>query len=1182
MRTSYIALLLLLFLQNAAPAAELTTRSVAPPQRDMVLWYHQPGVEWLDAMPIGNGIMGAMVFGGVPQERIALNESSFWSGRPHDYDEPNAGRYFAQIRDLVFAEKFQEAEKRVDAHFYGIPSAQQAYQPLGDLLLSFAVAQSVEDYRRELDMETGIAKVCYRMGDAVFTREVFLSYPDRVMVVRITADKPGRVSIQAQFKSPYLDRTTAQPDGLVIEGCWKGPMKPENWLIAKVEGNGIRFQAVLRALAEGGQSEAMNDKLHIQNANAVTLIVTAGTSFVNYKDISGDPAVVCERILAGVADKDYTTLRRRHEEDFRGLMGRVHLDVGDRSMNDTPTDERIKVMHDGKDDINLEALCFQFGRYVLVSSSRAGGQSANLQGIWNEAVVPNWGSKYTININTEMNYWPAEICNLSECHQPLFNMIKDISVTGAKTARVYYGCNGWVTHHNTDLWRGTAPVDAARFGMWPLGGAWLTLHLWEHYVFTGDRQFLKEYYPIMKGSAQFLLELLVEEPKHHWLVTPFSMSPEHGYLDSKGKLAFLSPAPTMDVAIIRELFPHCIEASKLLGVDEEFRCQLQAALARLPPYQINRRGFVQEWIEDWQPGDQGHNFSPQFPFYPGSTIQLRRDPQLSDAMRKWMDTRRSRGGWPTAWDICMWSRLERGDKVADCMRTFVSNSVAANLHNRGANQSDGTFGFTAGVAEALLQSHAGEISLLPALPTGWTNGSVQGLRARGGFEVDMRWKDGKLQLVQIHSRIGGSSRIRYGDRTATVSVKAGETVSLNPDLATSAASPRDYHFDGTISREVLENYLDRSVTMAYFLVTGKAEGNREYLYRDDDLRLIKNIGAKFIGRAIYRWNGESRLNDPNFWKDAKTLIAKVHAFDPDVIFQGCLFETISRDVERVKVPAWVFRDFGLPVEDRTFSYDAMLNKDGKLVNHWGRASVPDVTRPETQLWFYYLAGSYIDLGCEALHLGQVDLIGMADRDLKEWSRVVARIRSYAKAHARRHLVLLDAHVPRGGMVVDGVSLLDFNSFPMRIKAIPEKPHEAELQAGHLDSLYKRSKGCISPSGWSCQSLPYLVEFDNFGRSRTPNVADNKTIFVWGWDEISWFSLQPEEYRNKFLVYAYDWLQRTDPNGHLQMPVSRMLSCPNESQGSYRANTKSPSCPIGYSQEETIKQIWSNNLRPTGN
>ena len=372
------------------------------------------------------------------------------------------------------------------------------------------------------------------------------------------------------------------------------------------------------------------------------------------------------------------------------------------------------------------------------------------------------------------------------------------------------------------------------------------------------------------------------------------------------------------------------------------------------------------------------------------------------------------------------------------------------------------------------------------------------------------------------------------------------------------ALARDYHFNETISREVLENYLDRSVTMAYFLVTGKPEGNREYLYRDDDVRLIQNIGAKFIGRAIYRWNGEGRLNDPNFWTDAKALIDKVHAFDPDVIFQGCLFETISREVNRVKIPSWVFTDFGLPVEDRTFSYEAMLNKDGKLVNHWGRSSVPDVTTRETQLWFYYLAGSYINIGCEALHLGQVGLIGMADPNLKEWSRLLARVRAYARTYARRKLVLLDAHVPTWGMIVDGVSLLDFNSFPMRIKAVSEKPYKAVLEVNHLDAMYKKSKACMTPSGWSCKSLPYLVEFDNFGRSGSPNVADTTSIFVWGWDEISWFSLQDEEYRNQWLVYAYHWIKGTDPNGHLEMPVSRMISCPNETLGSYRANTRSPS------------------------
>lgn len=401
---------------------------------------------------------------------------------------------------------------------------------------------------------------------------------------------------------------------------------------------------------------------------------------------------------------------------------------------------------------------------------------------------------------------------------------------------------------------------------------------------------------------------------------------------------------------------------------------------------------------------------------------------------------------------------------------------------------------------------------------------------------------------------------------------------VNAAETSSAAKLLDYRFDETISREVLENYLERSVTMAYFLVTGKAEGNRKYPYRQDDIRLIRNIGAKFIGRAIYRWNGEDRLNDPSFWSDAKALMDKVHAFDPDVIFQGCLFETISRRVNSVKIPSWVFTDFGLPVEYRTFSYEAMLNKDGKLVNHWGRSSVPDVTRLEAQLWFYYLAGSYIKLGCEALHLGQVRLIGMADPDLKEWSRLLVRIRAYAKIHARRHLVLLDAHVPTWGMIVDDISLLDFNSFPLRIKELPEKPFEAVLEVNHLDAIFNKSKGCISPSGWCCESLPYLVEFDNYGRSRSPNVANLNSHFVWGWDEISWFSLQNEEYRNKWLEYSYNWIKETDSNGHMQMPVSRMITFPNNSSGSYRANTRSPDCPIGYSQEETIKKIWINTRK----
>ncbi|UUO06089.1 hypothetical protein M4951_22355 [Blastopirellula sp. J2-11] len=398
--------------------------------------------------------------------------------------------------------------------------------------------------------------------------------------------------------------------------------------------------------------------------------------------------------------------------------------------------------------------------------------------------------------------------------------------------------------------------------------------------------------------------------------------------------------------------------------------------------------------------------------------------------------------------------------------------------------------------------------------------------------------------------------------------------SLAAAEPTSKPKP-NFDFDGPISRAVLENYLDRSVTMAYFLVTGNVEGSREYSYREDDLRLIQNIRPKFIGRAIYRWNGESRLSDPRFWSGAKEILDRVHASDDQVIFQGCLFETISPEVNQVKIPAWVFAEFQLPVEDRNFSYDAMLNEQGKLVRHWGRSSVPDISRLESQMWFYYLAGAYIDLGCEALHLGQVGLIGMNDPDFTHWSHLISRIRNHAAKKGRRHWVLLDAHVPKGGMIVDGKSLLDFNSFPLRIKEIVEKPHEGELEVGYLDAIFGRSRGCISPSGWKCDSLPYLVELDNYGRSRKANVADTKSIFVWGWDEISWFAQQDEQYRNDWLVYAHRWIREHDPNGHLQLPVNRMITCPNETGGNYRANTRSTACPVGYSQEETIKQLFSN-------
>jgi len=762
------------------------TKCIARSGSDMRLWYNnKPTAVWDEALPIGNGYLGGLVYGKLQDEKISLNETSFWSGSPHDYDDPDAGQYYKQIQGLVFGRKFKEAEQLIDKKFYGKPIAQQAYQPLGDLRMLFFGIETYEavNYYRDLNMETGVTTVSFTARGTTFKREAFISYPDNVLVVRLTADKPNAISVDTWLESFFSDNVKVTPGDLELNGQWEGPL-PQYWLISPDEGRGMKFQTVLKAINEGGTSSTFKNKLRIRNANSVTLLTTAATSYVNYNDISGDPVAKNAKTMSAAIGKDYETLYNRQVDAFSNMMGRVHLNIGNSKMNEKSINERIADVKNGADDPNLEAICFQFGRYMLASSSRKGGQPATLQAIWNERLTPPWGSKYTINININMNYWPAEVTNLSECHIPLFDMLKETSITGAKTAKVYYGVDkGWVLHHNTDIWRGTAPVDGARYGMWPVGGAWLATHIWEHYAFTQDKAFLKEYYPVMKGAAEFLANVLVKHPTLGYLVTPFSMSPEHGFYDGidNSRLCYISPAPTMDVAIMRDLFPHVIEASKILKVDIPLRKQLEKTLAQLPPYKVNKNGYPQEWIEDFEPQHGGHDVSPYFPFFPGNSIQFHResDKNMVEAYQRWMATRiNSRGGFGGSWNICMFARLERGDITSNIIKNILGRDADQFLAQGTGAQVDAPFGYTAGIAECLLQSHAGELSLLPALPTKWQDGDVSGLRGRGNYEVNLKWNGGKLTAAEINNPNGGICNVRYKGKVIKVTVPKGQTLTL--------------------------------------------------------------------------------------------------------------------------------------------------------------------------------------------------------------------------------------------------------------------------------------------------------------------------------------------------------------------------------------------------------------------